>query len=105
VHDTDKGTSERPHLLTADGPVPIEPDAEYLLVTGDYLISPEMGDQDGYTMLSKDMRVESPRDKTDLKDVVIEAMKAAGDEGLSLDLKGRICSTDRPDDPCLVPPL
>ncbi len=102
-HDTVANQPTDIHLLTDQGPVPLDPKARYKVVIGDYLINPDIGDQDGYSFLSKDMVVESPRDGTDLKDVVLEQLKAAGEGGLALSKAGRICSGDRDTEPCLLP--
>jgi hypothetical protein len=61
------------------------------------------GGQDGYSMLSPDMALDSPRNGTDLKQVVLDALAAAGPAGIAPKIEGRICSSDRPDGPCLVP--
>ena len=75
-----------------------------LAVTGDYLINPDIGDQDGYQMLSRGQIVsDCAVNGLDLKDLVIRDLKAAEPDGIAPRVQGRICQ-GVPDAPCLVPP-
>ncbi|MFT7520975.1 MAG: 2',3'-cyclic-nucleotide 2'-phosphodiesterase (5'-nucleotidase family) [Kiritimatiellia bacterium] len=101
-HDVDGSKVADAVLLTPDGPVPLNDSTTYRVVTVDYLVSPEMGDQDGYTMLSKKQAVASERVGTDLKKVVLQALIAAGEGGIAPEVDGRICNVARAG-PCQVP--
>ena len=69
---------------------------------GKWEITLTSGDQDGYKMLSMQQVVPgSPVDRT-LKQLVIEGLKASQGNGIEPRLEGRICSADRPDQPCLA---
>jgi 2',3'-cyclic-nucleotide 2'-phosphodiesterase (5'-nucleotidase family) len=110
VHDTTGKTAKNLSLLGiggVGGARAVQPDETILAVTNDYLIAPEAGDQDGYTMLGPDQKVEGcAAEGRDLKEVVVEALKAAGTsafqgQGIAPKAEGRIC---QPDDqrPCLA---
>lgn len=101
-HNPDTGTADRLTLLTPEGPRPIHPDEELLLITGDYLATPATG-QDGYTMLTADMVIPDD-DPPSLKDLVVAEMRAVGRDGIAPRVEGRICNTQEAG-PCLaVPP-
>lgn len=72
------------------------------VVTVNYLLDPEIGDQDGYTMLSMDDKVDDPNDGEDLKDVVLEALRAAGEAGIAPERRGWICNMQETDAPCML---
>lgn len=101
-HDptTDPATADRLTLLTADGPRPIAPDETLRIVTSDFLADPRTG-QDGYTMLTRDMWVDEEIEPLNLKDLAMQALSAAGDEGIAPEVEGRICNTTTPG-PCLA---
>ncbi len=99
-HDQ-QGEVDRLTLLTPDGPRAIAPEEELLLVTVDFLVNPN-GDQDGYTMLKPDLKVDTG-DSVDLELWVIDALKAAGPAGIAPRLEGRIC-IDGSEDICLAQP-
>jgi 2',3'-cyclic-nucleotide 2'-phosphodiesterase (5'-nucleotidase family) len=101
-HDVEAGSALGAVWLSPDGARPLDPNRRYRAVTLDFLLDPDKG-QDGYAMLSPSMVVESPRDRTDLKQVVLEALAAAGEAGIGPQVEGRICSSDRADGPCLAP--
>lgn len=101
-HDPDTEKVTGAWIATEDGFDPVEPDATYRLVTVNYLIDPSIGDQDGYTMLSKDMVQEVDANGTDLKDQVLKALEAAGDAGIAPVREGRICNAQEEGAPCLV---
>lgn len=90
-------------LLTPGGSRPIRPDETILVATNDFLVDPQIGNQDGYTMLDYGkQKVEGcAADGRDLKEVVVTALKAAGPEGIAPEAEGRIC---HPNDgrPCLA---
>ena len=88
--------------LGPEGPVAIDPEQSYRVVATDYLVDEQAGDQDGYTMLSTEQIVPSKADGTDLKQVVLEALEAAGEQGIAPQVEGRICSSDRAEGPCLA---
>ena len=92
-HDPAAGTASDLTLLAADGPRPIRPDDRLRVVTGSYLVDPS-GDQDGYTMLSPEQRVPGAPG-FDLKQLVVEALRAAGEAGIAPRVEGRICNPER----------
>jgi len=93
-HDPATGTARDLTLLTPDGPRPIRPDDRLLVVTGAYLVDPS-GDQDGYTMLTPAQRVpDAPQ--LDLKQLVADALRQAGEAGIAPEMEGRICNPERP---------
>lgn len=107
VHDPDAKAARNLTLLTPEGARSVRPDETILVATNDYLLDPKMGDQDGYTMLSLEQKVEGcAADGRDLKEVVVETLKAAGTSiyqggGIAPKADGRIC---QPNDnrPCLA---
>lgn len=100
-HDVDAHTATHVTWLSESGPQPLDPERRYRVVTIDFLLDPG-GGQDGYTMLSPTMALDSPRNGTDLKQVVLDALAAAGAAGIGPVVEGRICSSDRPAGPCMV---
>jgi 2',3'-cyclic-nucleotide 2'-phosphodiesterase (5'-nucleotidase family) len=89
-------------LLTAQGARPVRPDEEILAVVNDFLVNPEIGDQDGYDMLKAEQIVPGcAAEGHDLKKVVETALRAANPQGIAPTAQGRIC---QPDDkrPCLA---
>jgi 2',3'-cyclic-nucleotide 2'-phosphodiesterase (5'-nucleotidase family) len=101
-HDVTAHTATGAVWLSPEGPKPLEPQRRYRVVVNEFLLDPD-GGQDGYVMLSPNMVIDSPRNGTDLKQVVLDALTAAGPAGIGPIVEGRICSSDRPDGPCLVP--
>lgn len=107
VHDTAGKAATNLSLLGEGGARPVRPDETILVATNDYLLDPGIGDQDGYTMLSLDQKVEGcAAEGRDLKKVVEEALRAAGTsifqgQGIAPVAEGRIC---QPGDnrPCLA---
>ena len=107
VHDTTGRAARNLSLLGEGGARAVRPDETILAVTGDYLVDPQAGDQDGYTMLSVNQKVEGcAAEDRDLKEVVEEALRAAGTavfqgQGIEPKAEGRIC---QPNDnrPCLA---
>lgn len=107
VHDPQGKAATNLSLLGEGGARAVRPDETILVATNDYLVNPEAGDQDGYTMLSPEQKVEGcAAEGRDLKEVVEEALRAAGTsifqgQGIEPRAEGRIC---QPDDnrPCLA---
>ncbi len=100
-HDAEAQRADRLTLLTAEGPRPIRPEDELILVTGNYLVTPSRG-QDGYTMLHPDMVI--PDDHPpELKALVVEHLQATRKPGIAPRVEGRICNSERPG-PCLAIP-
>lgn len=98
-HDPATGTARDLTLLAPGGPRPILPDDQLVVVTGSYLVDPS-GDQDGYTMLTREQRVPGAP-SFDLKQLVVDALHAAGEEGIAPQVEGRICNAERPGE-CLA---
>jgi 2',3'-cyclic-nucleotide 2'-phosphodiesterase (5'-nucleotidase family) len=92
VHDQQAKTARQVTLLTPQGPRPVRDDETILAVTNDYLINPEIGDQDGYQMLSQSQVVATCAANTkDLKELTVAALKAAEPQGIAPRSDGRIC--------------
>jgi 2',3'-cyclic-nucleotide 2'-phosphodiesterase (5'-nucleotidase family) len=92
VHDQDGRTARQVSLLTPQGSRPVRDDESVLVVTGDYLINPDIGDQDGYVMLNRGQVVDGcAANGKDLKEVVTAALKAADPQGIAPAVEGRIC--------------
>ena len=103
-HDTGNRSASSPTLLSPGAPRAMTAADTVLAVTGDYVVNPSLGDQDGYLMLNKDQIVANcPADGVDLKAVVIQALKAAGPAGIAPRVEGRICQ-DSSSGPCLAVP-
>ena len=96
-HEPETGTASGLTLLAPGGPRPVAPDEELLVVVPDYLAQ----GNDGYPMLAGAPRVDAPA--ADLKQLVADALRAAGEEGIAPEVEGRICNTERPG-PCLAMP-
>jgi 2',3'-cyclic-nucleotide 2'-phosphodiesterase (5'-nucleotidase family) len=102
-HDVQAGAAADVHLIGPDGALrPLRPDERVRAVTGRYLLDRD-GDQDGYRMLGMQQVVDHPANGSDLKDLLRATLKAAGPAGWGPAADGRICSTDRPADPCQLP--
>jgi 2',3'-cyclic-nucleotide 2'-phosphodiesterase (5'-nucleotidase family) len=98
VHDPESESAAALTLLAPEGARPLRPDEEILVVTTDFLVNPQTGNQDGYTMLSPAQIVaEGP----DLKEVVRAALAAAEPDGIAPRREGRICNTQQAG-PCLA---
>jgi len=94
-HDPEPESAESLTLITAEGLRPIAPDQELLVVTGDFLADPATG-QDGFTMLGPQQLVPIDGPDPDLKELVLAALKAAGEAGIAPEVEGRICNPRRP---------
>ncbi len=99
VHDAEKKAATGLGRLTPDGAVPVRSDDAILAVTGDYLVNPGIGDQDGYTFLPTEEVPGCPASGKDLKDVIIEALRATP-QGIAPRVEGRICQGA--EGPCLA---
>jgi 2',3'-cyclic-nucleotide 2'-phosphodiesterase (5'-nucleotidase family) len=86
VHDT-TGRATRDVRL---GGKPLLPDAPVLAVTTDFLLNPEIGDQDGYAMLGQKQIVPCTANGRDLKAVTIQALQAAEPNGIAPEASGRV---------------
>ncbi len=92
VHDQQGKTARQVTLLTPQGARPVRDDETILAVTNDYLINPEIGDQDGYVMLDRNQVVATCAANTrDLKELTVAALKAAEPQGIAPATDGRIC--------------
>jgi len=100
VHDSGGKAATGLVRLAPSGALPVRPDEEILAVTGDYLVNPEIGDQDGYTFLPTQEVPGCPASGKDIKDVVIEALRAAEPRGIAPRTEGRICQGT--EGPCLA---
>jgi 2',3'-cyclic-nucleotide 2'-phosphodiesterase (5'-nucleotidase family) len=101
-HDTSARTARDLTWITGRGPRTVLPTDTFLAVTGDYLINPDAGDQDGYVMLSRDQIVkECPENGVDLKQLVVRDLQAAEPQGIAPVAEGRICQGP-PGEPCLA---
>ena len=104
-HDPSARTAHQVTLLAPAGARPVRDDETLLVVTGDYLINPEIGDQDGYVMLNRNQVVGGcAANEKDLKEIVESALRAAEPRGIAPAAEGRICQPDQPDNdrPCLA---
>jgi 2',3'-cyclic-nucleotide 2'-phosphodiesterase (5'-nucleotidase family) len=101
-HDPEQGRAYDLTLLTPQGPRPIRPDERLLAVTNDFLMNPAKG-QDGYRMLVPKLLRTRPEAGPDLRDLVAEALRAAGEAGIAPQVEGRICNVQR-EGPCLAQP-
>ena len=102
-HDTQAGTAGGLTLLTPRGPRPVRPDEEILAAVDDYLVNPQIGDQDGYVMLQPSQIVGScAADGRDLKEVAVTALRAANPQGIAPRAEGRICQPDAATSACLA---
>ncbi|HEX5759654.1 MAG TPA: 5'-nucleotidase C-terminal domain-containing protein, partial [Thermoanaerobaculia bacterium] len=90
VHDPEAATATALTRLGPEGPRPLRPDEELLVVATDFLLDPA-GGQDGYTMLRQEMTVPCAAAGGDLKNVVREALAAAEPQGIAPAVEGRIC--------------
>ena len=77
-------------LLTADGPRPIQPDDQLIVVTNSFLA--EGGD--GYSMLPS-LPVLKTEQSPDLKELVIQRLKTQNKHGIVPKIEGRICNSKR----------
>jgi 5'-nucleotidase len=103
-HDVQAGTASSVVLLRGAATEPIQPKRKYRVVAPQFVLDASMGNQDGYTMLSMKQVVKKAKaNGTDLKAEVLDVLTAAGTAGISPQLVGRICSSDRPSGACLVP--
>jgi 2',3'-cyclic-nucleotide 2'-phosphodiesterase (5'-nucleotidase family) len=103
VHDQTARTARQVTLLTPEGARAVRDDETVLAVAGDYLINPDIGDQDGYVMLDRSQVVEGcAANGQDLKEIIVAALKEAGPRGIAPKTEGRICQPQKSqaDGPC-----
>jgi 2',3'-cyclic-nucleotide 2'-phosphodiesterase (5'-nucleotidase family) len=101
-HDTVGRTATSLTWLGSGKARPVAPGEEVLAVTADYLINPDIGDQDGYLMLNRSQVVkECAVNGLDLKARMIRDVKEAEPAGISPRVEGRICQ-GAPGAPCLA---
>lgn len=99
VHDQEARTARQVTLLTPEGARAVRDDETVLAVVGDYLINPDIGDQDGYVMLDRSQVVDGcAANGQDLKEIVKAALKNAEPQGIAPQVEGRICQGA--DGPC-----
>jgi 2',3'-cyclic-nucleotide 2'-phosphodiesterase (5'-nucleotidase family) len=95
-HNPDATTAGCLTLLAPEGPRRIDPKEELLVVTNDFLVNPDKGDQDGYTMLPH--QVQDPK-SPNLRQLVIKALELSREQGIAPEVEGRICNSRR-DEKC-----
>ena len=104
VHDSSARTARQVTLLTPQSARAVRDDETILAVTGDYLINPDIGDQDGYQMLDQNQVVDGcAANGQDLKKIVEAALQRAEPQGIAPRIEGRICQPDQDqtrDRPC-----
>lgn len=99
VHDQTARTARQVTLLAPGGDRAVRDDETVLAVVGDYMINPDIGDQDGYVMLDRSQVVDGcAANGQDLKQIVVAALKKAEPQGIAPEIEGRICQTN--DHPC-----
>lgn len=89
-HDPDAGTATDLTFLGPDGARPIQPTDRLKAVTADYVAK----GGDGYTMFPGEATALGSGPA--LKTLVMEAITAAGEAGISPAVEGRICNPQRP---------
>lgn len=103
-HDVDSGAISDLHRLTPEGPKPIAPEDSLKAVTVRFLLDPAIGNQDGYgEILGLDRVIEHASNGAALEPLVRAGLSAAGEAGFAPQQEGRICQSDRPEAPCLLP--
>ncbi|HRC84370.1 MAG TPA: 5'-nucleotidase C-terminal domain-containing protein [Thermoanaerobaculia bacterium] len=73
----------------------VQPGQIVKVVTGDYLLNPALGDQDGYSFLTKDLITPCEANGRDLKEILVQALKAAEPLGIAPVAEGRIVQQER----------
>jgi 2',3'-cyclic-nucleotide 2'-phosphodiesterase (5'-nucleotidase family) len=87
---------KKAHCLTLLGPKGarlIGSDEDLLVVTNKFLVDPEEGNQDGYTMLTT--KQVQPSESYDLRQLVIKALETSREQGITPEVEGRICNSRR----------
>ena len=101
-HDTAHRSASGLAWLGAGKARAVAPGEPVLAVTADYLINPDIGDQDGYQMLNRGQVVAGcAANGVDLKTLVIRDIRAAEPAGIAPKVEGRICQ-GAPGAPCLA---
>jgi 2',3'-cyclic-nucleotide 2'-phosphodiesterase (5'-nucleotidase family) len=104
-HDPVAAKASDLHLLTQEaGPVLLEPDAVVKVALPRFLVDPKKGDQDGYGEEANGglSMMDVKASGSSMREALIEALKAAGKDGIAPEREGRICRTDLPTRPCLL---
>ena len=89
-HNPETKTADSLTLLTPEGPRPIDPKEDVLVVTNEFLA--EGGD--GYQVLRTQNVMNAGR-PPDLKQLVIQGLIAQKDKGIAPQIEGRICNSTR----------
>lgn len=102
-HDTAKRSASDLTWIAPAVSRAVAPGDGVLAVTSDYLINPDVGDQDGYQMLDRGQIVGAcALNGADLKAIVIKDIRAAEPAGIAPRAEGRICQGVAAA-PCLAP--
>ncbi len=93
-HDPHSETADQLTLLTAGGSRAVDPGEEILAVTNYYLVD-DKGNRDGYDMLHRDLITDKSAERPKLRDIVNDALRVVGKEGIKPQVHGRICNTQQ----------
>jgi 2',3'-cyclic-nucleotide 2'-phosphodiesterase (5'-nucleotidase family) len=93
-HNPETQVADQLTLLDKNGARPVKPDEDILAVINYYLLDPK-GDQDGYMMLSPALIINPDDNWPDLKNRVESKLKATEQQGISPQIEGRVCNTQR----------
>lgn len=103
-HDVEHENITDLSLIDQDGKLsPVADDQSILVAVSNYIVDPNIGDQDGYTMLNLDKEVNYGM-PFDLKKLVSENIQLAWQNGQAIKptLPGRVCSSVRPEYYCVL---
>jgi 2',3'-cyclic-nucleotide 2'-phosphodiesterase (5'-nucleotidase family) len=103
-HDVEHESISDLSLVDQNGKLsPVSDEQRILVAVSNYIVDPNIGDQDGYTMLNLDKEViyGTP---LDLKKVVTENIQLSWQNGQAIKpaLPGRVCSSVRPENYCVL---
>jgi 2',3'-cyclic-nucleotide 2'-phosphodiesterase (5'-nucleotidase family) len=102
-YDSAAGTVSDLTLIGAGRARRVGADEEILAVVPNFLLDGSIGDQDGYTMLGRDMILPTDGQAPDLVDLVRAALERSGEDGIAPRVEGRVCSVaEGPGAPCLA---
>jgi 2',3'-cyclic-nucleotide 2'-phosphodiesterase (5'-nucleotidase family) len=106
IHDVQNQRVTDLTLIDVKGnKTPVKDDDKIVVVANNYITNPDsVGDQDGYTMLNLANELVYADQLIDLKDHIISHIKSLykDNKAIAPQLPGRICSTARPDLPCVL---
>jgi 2',3'-cyclic-nucleotide 2'-phosphodiesterase (5'-nucleotidase family) len=104
-HDPVNSSVSDIHLIRPGGPESLAEDSTVSVVMPRFLADPTRGDQDGYgdSTAGGLSMTDVTASESSMRDALVGALKEAGKEGISPAREGRICRTDLPDRPCLLP--